>query len=76
MGVGEGGRGGRMGLKKEGGEGEGVTQDECECTQGIDQLWRECLSHEYHYPSFWWSKLPAVIVHCILDNEANDIETH
>ena len=42
----------------------------------IDQLRRERLSHEYHYPPFWWSKLPAVIVRCVLDNEANDIETH
>ena len=44
--------------------------------QSIDQLRRERLSHEYHYPPFWWSKLPVVIVRCVLDNEAIDIETH
>ena len=26
----------------------------------IDQLWRECLSHEYYYLPFWWSKLSVV----------------
>ena len=42
----------------------------------IDQLRRERLSHEYHYPPFWWSKLPVVIVRCVVDNEAIDIEMH
>ena len=27
-----------------------------------------------HYPPFWWSKLPAVFVRCVLDNEVIDIE--
>ena len=44
--------------------------------RAIGQLWRERLFHEYHYPPFWWSKLPVVIVHYVLDNEANDIEMH
>ena len=42
----------------------------------IDQLWRERLSHEYHYLPFWWSKLPVVIARHVLDNEAINIETH
>ena len=45
-------------------------------SNAIDQLRRERLYHEYHYPPFWWSKLPVVVVCCVLDNEANDIETH
>ena len=40
----------------------------------IDQLRRERLSYEYHYPPFWWSKLPVVVVGRVLDNEAIDIE--
>ena len=36
----------------------------------------QILSHEYHYPLFWWSKLPVVIVRRVLDNEAIDIEAH
>ena len=42
----------------------------------IDQLQRECLSHEYHYPAFWWSKSLVVIVCRVLDNEAINIEAH
>ena len=39
----------------------------------VDQLWRECLSHEYHYPLFWWSKLAVVLVRRLLDI---DFEVH